>query len=852
MTSDDSVVVVCGGGGSSSGMIVLPTAEDIRRVSISMDSGVGSDVKGGTTSATIGSLEQQRQRLVMQALNYGTGLFDSWKETQHIVDASAEQQTNAEQIIPIITSARTTTTTAKTITNPRALEAGMVLTKAWVDCPILEDYLVDGLWLCSSLITTTASLPHTASTLSTSSTSSTSSSSMLLEQSMKGLITIIKALLTVPNREQFYIKLQSTLFPSLLDSVGLGSEQDLLKRLKVHNTQIHYKQHKFSLLQEESEGYSKLLHFLTTPSTTKSTTKTCKDDDDGSAAHPALDASINSEDLNRRERVLQIMGTYELDPNRVLDLTFDALEERLFTNTTNNYNINNNSTDRDLLMDDQITNGSKLLQEQHLHHHHNQQRQQHLPKVSDDIDGLLDVIRALPLTNFSSLLAFKLNNATTIGGEVGSTTTMSLSTVRTVAFIASQGFIHLEALMEEYFDPVDGAIENAHKIYWMKEKERVLSAARVSLSGGTTATNGTTTTPDDPKQLELQERLTVALEPLNKSFPLSIMLILIRWGKWDQVKTTLSATSWSHVCCLLPQQFGSALCDEAQARIMDWYAKKVGTPNLNETWDGKDDVTSSKKDCDDDDVIVGITVDQVVQAISDPLSCIVQSGYIAFRPILFCRICRLLSSLLGQSANNTEKESEEEMESHHNLTPETCRFFQTFLVPSLSLFLSNAALSNELWTVLKHLPYTMRYKLYSNWRGTGLEKAGLSSSWMGKPLPNVLSEIEAGKSARYVLKRLSKDNIRDMSRQLATVTHSNPLVVYATILSQIESYDNMVEVMVEAQRFVDPLGLDVLGYCILGRLSGMTGGMNRSRLKGMNHKRNSSSFSVSFLHPFST
>mmetsp|Transcript_22674 Transcript_22674/g.46077 ORF Transcript_22674/g.46077 Transcript_22674/m.46077 type:complete len:883 (-) Transcript_22674:408-3056(-) len=89
----------------------------------------------------------------------------------------------------------------------------------------------------------------------------------------------------------------------------------------------------------------------------------------------------------------------------------------------------------------------------------------------------------------------------------------------------------------------------------------------------------------------------------------------------------------------------------------------------------------------------------------------------------------------------------------------------------------------------------------------------------------------AGKAARYSLKRLSKDNIRDMSRQLAKVTHSNPLVVFATILGQIESYDNMVEVMVEAQRFVNPLGLDVLGHCVLGRLSGSGGMINRNRLK---------------------
>jgi THO complex subunit 2 len=161
-------------------------------------------------------------------------------------------------------------------------------------------------------------------------------------------------------------------------------------------------------------------------------------------------------------------------------------------------------------------------------------------------------------------------------------------------------------------------------------------------------------------------------------------------------------------------------------------------------------------------------------------------------------------------------------------------FFETFLVPSLSLFPSNPAISTELWSVLELFPYDIRYKLYKGWKGSGLEKAGLIGGGT-KPLPNVESEMVAGKAARYSLKRLSKDNIRDMSRQLAKVTHSNPLVVFATILSQIESYDNMVEVMVEAQRFVNPLGLDVLGHCVLGQLSGTSGGINRSRLKGRKH-----------------
>jgi THO complex subunit 2 len=164
---------------------------------------------------------------------------------------------------------------------------------------------------------------------------------------------------------------------------------------------------------------------------------------------------------------------------------------------------------------------------------------------------------------------------------------------------------------------------------------------------------------------------------------------------------------------------------------------------------------------------------------------------------------------------------------------ETYQFFKLFMVPSLSLFGANPSISSELWSVLQLMPYAMRYRLYDDWKGKGLERMGLGVSPLsGKPLPVAESEINAGKAARYALKRLSKDNIRDMSRLLAKATHSAPLVVYGTILSQIESYDNMVDVMVEAQRFSNPLSLDVLGFCMLSRLSGTTGGVNRNRLKG--------------------
>jgi hypothetical protein len=309
---------------------------------------------------------------------------------------------------------------------------------------------------------------------------------------------------------------------------------------------------------------------------------------------------------------------------------------------------------------------------------------------------------------------------------------------------------------------------------------------------------------------------------------------LTRWGEWGRIKSLFEFEVWSQLCTILPEEFGFALCDVAQERIQPWLRAAIPTPSLSSLSSKTTLVVLSAADQNDDEmdgVETQVTIDEAVEALSDSLLCVVHSTCIGLRPVLFCQICRLFRALLSETATDTE----------HHVSDQTYEFLKTFLVPSMSLFPANPAISTELWAVLKRLPYATRYRLYEDWRGAGLERAGLSSSpHNGKALPNVRSEMEAGKAARYALKRLSKDNIRDMSRQLAKVTHSNPLVVYATILSQIESYDNMVEVMVEAQRFVNPLGLDVLGYCILGRLSGKTGGINRSRLKGMKTPRCSS------------
>jgi len=598
-----------------------------------------------------------------------------------------------------------------------------VLVEAWTNCIDLEDNLVDALWLQSCIW---SAVPDGEETQEFSDGR---------RRAQEALVEIIKALVKVPDRRSLCTKLKANLLPHFLDASGLSSEEDLLKRLRIHNTQVNYKQQKYNLLQEETEGYAKLIHFLAARS----------------GCHADQLATIR-----------QLIGTFELDPSRVMDLAVDVLESELYPEGTEK-------------------EPSSIK-----------------PNLSDSVIRLLGLIRHLPVEQLPSVLSFKL----AVPG------TPSHSLCRVVALLASEGILDFSVLYNEYSVPIDDEINEAYSIQWMMEKQRIQALTRISLSG---------TVKEDPKLIELKERFQKELLRLSSNATIHILWLLLQWGEFDEVKTLIMSQSWEKLCCILPEKFGFAFCDIAQKRLDPWLAELVGTPGLSKPLETGPLETGHKHPIPD----TRTDIDEVVRDVSLFLLYTLYSGCIQHRPVLYCQLCRVMrSSLEGGCSEQVPND-------------ETYQFFKLFMVPSLSLFGANPSISSELWSVLQLMPYAMRYRLYDDWKGKGLERMGLGVSPLsGKPLPVAESEINAGKAARYALKRLSKDNIRDMSRLLAKATHSAPLVVYGTILSQIESYDNMVDVMVEAQRFSNPLSLDVLGFCMLSRLSGTTGGVNRNRLKG--------------------
>lgn len=651
---------------------------------------------------------------------------------------SNDEATCGSQVLQILTHG----TSPHASLASRKEEACKILSDAFEDCIELEDVIVDNLWLRGTIL---------ASSAATAATPLAGGDG----DAVGALADIIKVLTQIPDRPSFVKKLQNNLIPSLIEAACLGSEQDVVKRLKMHNTNVNYKQQKYNLLQEESEGYSKVLQFL---------------------------LSSSDDSLTRRNQLRQIMGTFELDPNRVMDLTLEALESKLFPNGS--------ETDP-----------------------HPPKK----PEKSKEVIRLLEIMKEFSLDKLPSLVSFKM----------GPTPTKEASKplLYCIALLTTEGILDFESLLQNYFSPIEKQIAEAHKILWTKEKRRIQALSRISLSG---------TIKEDPKVAELTATLEKALMELTANPLVSILLIRLQWREWESTQSFVSLQTWKHLCDLYPKSFGFALCDIAMERLEPWYKTRVSAPGLLKPFgDGPSRDAEMSND---------VGLQDIIGAVAEPLLMTVNSGCISERPVFYCQLCRVLASIIKEQEGDVE------------LSQEAYDFFAKFMVPCLTLFPSNPAISTELWYALEKLPYTTRYRLYEDWKGSGLERAGLGMSpTSSKPLPVVECEMAAGKAARYALKRLSKDNIRDMSRQLAKVTHSCPLVVYGTILSQIESYDNMVEVMVEAQRFSNLLGLDVLGFSILSRLSGTTGGVNRSRLKGMVNKNNVTRFLYRvqfFLLPF--
>jgi THO complex subunit 2 len=397
-----------------------------------------------------------------------------------------------------------------------------------------------------------------------------------------------------------------------------------------------------------------------------------------------------------------------------------------------------------------------------------------LAAASDD-DVATAVVRILRTDKTAALLAFKLNGRQSSDND-------ATSILRVIAYLVSRDLLDLPDMLT-YFPAWDDVLAQVYREHRVKERKRITALGRVRLSSSSPIAVMTETVDLTPLALHMTSRLLV---------------VCVEWNMWNKLES-LFQDFWSDLCELFPTTIGKALCAWIAQEAQPVFAAVLPAGPWAEDKTMAEDGPSSVSD--------------TITTLTKRLLYTKESGCIAQWPTLCCQLWRLVAHYLQTK----------------QATAECLVLVQDFLLPATSAFPANPALNVQAWMALQQLPYRTRYTLYAAWRGTGLARKGLGSP--GKPLWLTEGEILAGKDARYSLKRLSKDTIREASRALGKICHSRPLVVFSIILDQIESYDNMIQVMVDAMRFVAPLSLDILCFCILSRLSGGDGGVNRSRLK---------------------
>lgn len=163
--------------------------------------------------------------------------------------------------------------------------------------------------------------------------------------------------------------------------------------------------------------------------------------------------------------------------------------------------------------------------------------------------------------------------------------------------------------------------------------------------------------------------------------------------------------------------------------------------------------------------------------------------------LLFVMICRLLEDLMSK------------MEENDVLTNQIDDVLVKCLLPSLCKVPCNPGLCYAIWNLMKSMPYQRRYRLYERWN------AQYSSYRLA------LTKARVIKQTRAILRRLTTDNVDQVSCRLITVAHSNPLIVFSTILGQIEAYDNLIQPVVDSLKFLTSFGMDVLSYTLICNLS---------------------------------
>lgn len=163
----------------------------------------------------------------------------------------------------------------------------------------------------------------------------------------------------------------------------------------------------------------------------------------------------------------------------------------------------------------------------------------------------------------------------------------------------------------------------------------------------------------------------------------------------------------------------------------------------------------------------------------------------------FVKICQIAKwDLLNTDINETKKH-------------DWFNFFKNYIFTSMCLIKENSIVIDSAYEVLSLFPIESRFYIYDEYYN--FLKTNI--------LLIKIANKEAEKSTKDILKRLSNENISSLSKRLSKICYSNPIPCLSVVISQIESYDNLINLVVETVKYYNNYIRDVLVKILIMRLS---------------------------------
>ncbi|KZV72082.1 hypothetical protein PENSPDRAFT_733684 [Peniophora sp. CONT] len=661
-----------------------------------------------------------------------------------------------------------------------------------------------------------------------------------LEKDKETLVEVVKGYMRIGAVDP--IQARERLDLALIISSGLIANKANYDRREIRTrTGLFYKQIKFNLSREQSEGFSKLLTELTgslPPAHSTSTGRPLEST-----------ASMLEQAAPVWDHLFSVIGYFEMDPNRALDIILDVFSTHVATHWSFFLALLSHSPWKGNSSRLHWTSEVEAHEQPALAAAEGRYRGKSIDEVLLEAEG----DRAPPpppaedevepqARVMAQILGFKFRHYQ--NPETKETTPNTLYSM--AALLIREGFIGLDELYP-HLSPSDEDMEEEDHQAYNESVEKRKSAGTVNKLAMTGALEGGGSTPkprapeqkktpDEKKTAASNQKVGIvtALLAVGALRPALSMLCKFPWLKdaHPEISDVLLRIMTHSLSDLYDQRNPPKIPNKAsytQARARYGAAgpqpapprRKVlsliapAPPFTNNTefvfffpdWTERVPTCASEEDFED---------------VIEPLMAFV--GFHISRDLMFMmKFTRLGKKQLQDTLGDPLVKKPTAPDYSNPVVSFWTRAIRLYLLPALSLVRGNAVCCVDVWGILRFFDAAERWRFYGEWNTTIYASSG--------ELQVRRRQVE--RESKAIMRRLSLETVDSLQTSMAKLAHSNPCIIFSIAVNQAMAYPNMAEVVIKSLKFVLNMGFDVLVFTVISILAN-PGGRERYKPDGVN------------------